>query len=339
MPIYSTAQELRNALVEIQPSKIAVAFVGNGWRNYVNPEHIAEIVLSPTLGSNPIAIEAIMLNIGEEHVYFLDNLHAKIYLGTESALLGSSNLSDNGFSDNGNFEAGVVLSDSESLGNLQAVFDDYKTRAAEQYPTRESKIERLRILLREWQNSITNGTISRNLNNNDRDNSSPSIGDYRSKSYSIHVAWYGDAEVIYNETAICAVVPEANNPEDYFESANTFHKDDVVQKGDWILSWRANKNGFPNGRSTPIWLYAHHVILNGALDPPYTMLVGQAKKFQCPPPPFVLDERTIQLIRDALNTGIFPTLLRPNDDRDWLLADADTAVPDFLSYLQDAYNP
>jgi hypothetical protein len=338
MPIYSTAQELRNALVEIQPSKIAVAFVGNGWRNYVNPEHLAEIVLSPTLGSNPRAIEAIMQNIGEEHVYFLDNLHAKIYLGTESALLGSSNLSDNGFSDNGNFEAGVVLSDSESLENLQAVFNNYKTIAAERYPTRESKMERLRILYREWQNSIASGTISPNLNNDDRNNSSPSIGDYRSELPRIHIAWYTEGEADYNNAAILAVVPEAINPSDYFVDTNIFHEDDVVQKGDWILSWRAKTGGLPDGRSDPIWLYAQHVIPNGVLDPTYTKLVGQATRVQCPPPPFVLDARTIQLIRDALNSRRFLTLLPPEDDRDWWLADADAAVPDFLNYLRDAYN-
>jgi hypothetical protein len=112
--ICSNAVQLRDALKEIKPSKIAVAFVGDGWKRYVSSAHIKEIVLSPTLGSNPKAIEEIMDLIGPSNVYFLDNLHSKIYLGKESALLGSSNLSDNGFANSRLLETGVLIKQWQS---------------------------------------------------------------------------------------------------------------------------------------------------------------------------------------------------------------------------------
>ena len=109
MTICSNAEQLRNALNKIKPTKIAVAYVGAGWENYILLEHLEEIIVSPTLGSNPFAIEEIMNKLGAEKVHFLDRLHSKLYLGKQSALLGSPNLSDNGFSDSGNLEAGVVF--------------------------------------------------------------------------------------------------------------------------------------------------------------------------------------------------------------------------------------
>jgi len=50
MRICSNAEQLRNALNEIKPTRIAVAYVGAGWKNYISLEHLEEIIVSPTLG-------------------------------------------------------------------------------------------------------------------------------------------------------------------------------------------------------------------------------------------------------------------------------------------------
>ena len=70
MKICINAVQNRNALKVIKPTKIAVAFVGTGWKKYVSPKNIKEIVLSPTFGS-PKAIEDNGHDWGIN--FFLDN--------------------------------------------------------------------------------------------------------------------------------------------------------------------------------------------------------------------------------------------------------------------------
>lgn len=302
MKICSNAEELRNALNEIQPSKVAVAFVGNGWKNYINSEQLKEIILSPTLGSNPKAIEEIMNTIGADNVYFLDNLHAKIYLGTELALLGSCNLSDNGFSDNGNFEAGIVFSALSAPNNfktLESVFENYKAEAKRQYPTAKSKELQLHKLYKQWQNAILQKTIPPTLNDNPP---ITSIGDYISKLDRIHIAWWCEDEVDYNLEVIRKVVPNINNLDDYFSNINWFLEEDEIKESDWILFWKCNRDGSPNKRTNPYWQYVHYVIPKGVKNNyGYTKLVGQARNLDCSPPPFTLDGQTNNLIWNELN--------------------------------------
>ena len=60
MFICTNPKELRDAIAAVQPDRIAVAFIGINWQEYVDISSIKEIIVSPTLGSNPRAIENIM---------------------------------------------------------------------------------------------------------------------------------------------------------------------------------------------------------------------------------------------------------------------------------------
>ncbi|MCX7109838.1 MAG: phospholipase D family protein [Proteobacteria bacterium] len=336
MKIYSDAKQLREALKEIKPTRIAVAYVGAGWEKYISLKHLKEIIVSPTLGSNPFAIEEIMRKKGEENVHFLDRLHTKLYLGENSALLGSPNLSDNGFSDSGKFEAGVVISESSSLKKLNDIFQGYKNQAINDYPTQESKIKKLKQLVKLWKIAIWHG-----VNTACNDEKSPSIGDYQlSQLNRIHIVWYRPGKIAYNKGVIAAVVPESNGiePEAYFSGMLNFLEKDSINIGDWILYWHSREDGYPRENGSIDWMQVHHVIPQGVDDNPWTKLVCQSPKTKIRPiaPPFTLDTRTKSLIRDALNLGEFPALLCLNGAV-WRLAPADKVVPDFLSYIQEQY--
>jgi hypothetical protein len=335
MKICSNAEQLRNALNEIKPTKIAVAYVGAGWEKYILLKHLKEIIVSPTLGSNPKAIKEIMDKIGVDNVHFLDNLHSKLYLGKQSALLGSSNLSKNGFHDSGKFEAGVVLNASLSLKKLDDIFEGYKEQAIKDYPTPESKIEKLKQLIKLWQIAIWHG-----VDTACNDEESPSIGAYEPSHLNrIHIAWYTAGVPDYNEEEIGAKIPDAIgvSPNEYFSSMNSFHSNSLVRAGDWILNWQSNNDGSPRMRGDNIyWVHVHHVVPNGIRNEYYPMLAGQAEERKCPPLPFDLDDRTIQLIREALRSGQFPELLSTYDDP-WQLEPADEVVPEFLNYIKKQY--
>jgi len=333
MKILTNAKAIRKTLRELKPASIAVAYVGVGWKSYISTKSLREIVLSPTLGSNPRAIEEMMQELGHENVHFLDHLHSKIYLGANAALLGSCNLSDNGISDNGLLEAAVLLAGENARKSLAAQFETYKAAARKLYPTKQSKINCLKNLKQMSDKAQWNGWVT-------IDAKSPSIGQYNSQLDRIHVAWCDSSGVPYNEQTIGKKIKDAeNDPDDYFSYTIQFGEKDDVRPGDWVLCWRCTKNGMPRKRGDVSWLYVHDVVPGGFDSADYSKLVGEAKsRFRKRPmPPFVLDEPTKRLIRETLSSRRFPELL-PNDSPIWDLAQADAVTPSFIDTLKSAAN-
>ena len=340
MEICSNAEQLRNALNEIKPTKIAVAYVGAGWEESISLKHLKEIIVSPTLGSNPFAIEEIMRTKGAENVHFLDNLHSKLYLGKQSALLGSPNLSDNGFANLDRFEIGVVLNEPSILQQLDDIFEHYKNLAKNLYTTTESKQEKLKLLTMQWRTANWNNV------NTACNEKTPSIGDYRpSQLDRIHIVWYIPSDLDFNREAIAAVVPaiefksNGNDPKAYFSDWCTFLDEDSVNEGDWILCWRSTNYGLPDGRANLHWMQIHYVIPNGVNNTPWTKLACQSRILKNDLEPFFLDSQTTNLIREALTLDRFHNLRWSSDDEynNWRLAPADKVVPKFLSYIQEQY--
>ena len=74
--------EIQRAIRRCEPSKIAVAYIGTDWNTFVSDvESLGAIIVSPTLGSNPWAITDLAKQIGWDKIFFLDELHAKTYVG------------------------------------------------------------------------------------------------------------------------------------------------------------------------------------------------------------------------------------------------------------------
>lgn len=330
MEILLTAQQIREKLLHVSPSKIAVAFVGKGWKKFISKEHLHEIVVSPTIGSNPKAIEEIMKEIGAEKVYFLDQLHAKIYIGKETALVGSCNLSDNGMADGHLLESAVFFDESTSILQLQKTFESYKDLASVQYPDLAAKKTRLRMLTKQWNTAVWHGVAKDEYEE-------PPVSEYESALDTIHIVWYQQDELDYNSDAIGAIVPDSKgmSPDDYFSDVLQFLEEDPIEQGDWILCWHCKNNGSPRKNGDVSWMRAHHVIPHGVIDEEYTKLVGQAKNLKKGSAPFRLDSRTKELIRKALCSGQFPELLSNNDNL-WRLKHADAVTQRFLEYIRHA---
>lgn len=180
MKMLVTSHEIREALSDIKPKQVAVAYVGSGWSKFVNANRLKEIRVSPTLGSNPKAIEELMNAIGYENVYFLDELHAKIYLDKNAAVIGSCNLSDNAMGDGGLLECAVLIDESEHIKTPHDTFDGYKNVAKEKYPTRKEKIEKLRKLLKD------SDAVAWNVSMGAEENP-PTLADYKSELDTIHI--------------------------------------------------------------------------------------------------------------------------------------------------------
>lgn len=331
--IIADSEQLQARLKTIKPVSIAVAYIGDNWLRYLG-QPPGELIVSPTVGSNPKSIAEVIKRIGMDNVHFLDNLHAKIYLGKSKALVGSCNLSGGGFKDNE--EMAVLVDGKKDLMDLRAAVAYYKALAMRAYPEAKDKKKRLQQLQEEWNSRPHQGSPTR------PPKKAQSLNDYLKNPIDrVHVAWYQQEDnVRYNTERVHKSEPATRNAkdlDDYFPDLMYFHKSDDIRPGDWILSWHCRNNGLPRKDGAVEWMFVHTVIPNGIQDDTYTKLVATVCGAPIPLDPFALTQPVKARIRDCLESKSFPTLLS-TDDETWLLKPADAAVQAFLGCAQGGHH-
>lgn len=310
--------DIQCELREISPTQIAVAYVGIDWKTYIAPEKLQDIVLSPTIGTNPAAIVEIAEAIGWEHVHFLDNLHAKIYLSERGAAVGSFNLTANGLSAEGLQEAGFIVEDARVLAELRARLDDYRQQAAKVYPTTAAKLTRLAELRARWDRAIKQGVIR-------NDAQSKALHAYRPVSADeIYVCWVL-GEITYTDQIVSPGT--VNNSLSFLES-------DMVQPDRWILCWTPRGDGHPDERYLPYWLHVDEVVERGAHEAPYTKVAVERTGRAELSPPFEITNAAVHSLYAVLNSGEFPEFL--DNHEVWSIDHTLPRLPEFLHALREA---
>ena len=144
MKMLIDSQEIAKALQSLKPRRIAVAYVGKDWEQFLPIDSLEEVIVAPTVGSKPKAIRQIARRMGGwDNVYLLDNLHAKVFIGEKAAIVGSANLSNNALGMTGLEEVGVRVDEAPALEALRARFEELKALAFRRYPTAAAKLQRL----------------------------------------------------------------------------------------------------------------------------------------------------------------------------------------------------
>jgi hypothetical protein len=110
------------------------------------------------LGTNPWAVQELAKALnrdgqdGWERIHLLDNLHAKLYLGSDAAVWGSANLSCRGLSGDQLVELCTYSSAPEHLNDLRAFFEETLRQARTLYwdvSSRKVRISELEKLTRQ----------------------------------------------------------------------------------------------------------------------------------------------------------------------------------------------
>jgi len=310
-------------LQEVCPVNVAVAYIGKGWARFLDSNNLGTVVVSPDLGSNPVAIVELAEMIGWENVLLLENLHSKIYIGLDSVMLGSANLSNNAFGETTKQEeACVVLRDGKSLQKAQELFDDYAAKARVQFPDEQSKVIRVEKL-----------RLDRRKHNmiESESNKVPSFGSYKpSRDGKVYLAWY-----VKEETGYTDVVPDAIQRE-IVEEVH-LSSDDMKPQCQWILNWLLSPSRFVDGRSKPEWVYVHEVFEDGCDDKGYEMLCIQRASLPVPPKPF--DEKEpnfVESFQKVMNRSDFSEL-REGTNSKWRLQDNIKLTEKFISELHKEY--
>ncbi|PTR32482.1 hypothetical protein C8J98_10535 [Luteibacter sp. OK325] len=331
MTVLTNAAAIRKAILAVRPTRVAVAYVGSDWATFFPEGLPKEIVLSPTFGSNPYAIEEIIDALGERNVHFLDRLHAKIFLGAEAAVVGSCNLTRNGLADRGLFEVAAAISDVADMKALADAFAVYRAAARNLYPNRASKLTKIHALKESWVRGIVAGIVPPHMQV-----PAPDARDHILDMPTVRISWYhGGANPGFNNSRIRDAAPDIGG-EAGIDDFMYFKDTDDVKQGDWHLAIRYKADGFPPANGAISWVYTHHLIKDAVFDeawPDDTSLAVQGK-LPRPIPPFKLDSDTRSAIRELVSESRFADFRPPTDpDGDWHLPSR-ARVATFLQALQ-----
>jgi hypothetical protein len=334
MKIISTT-EIQESVRKVSPSHIAVAYIGADWESYVNSSTLEEIIVSPTIGSNPFAIQRAVNLLGWDRVHFLPNLHTKLYIGEKSAAFGSFNLSRNGITAEGLEEFGATTQNPTHLKAMRDEFFRLRKQAITSFPTNQLKKESLQQLIRITQQFNHTGiTLHESQPISSLESYTPLT------NHDFIVSWYYSYTPPINQEVIASTAPEIslakllNNDISYI----TLLEDDDIKPADWILLWRATKSGMPDRNTNPFWINIGSVIPKGSEDDPYTKIAVEYLGPQKQNPPFQIDSRSINAIRTALASDQL-SALRPHTSgkRDWSIKSSHQHLELFIEIAKAIY--
>lgn len=317
-----TEKSIAEAIRTIAPVRIAVAFLGSDWRKYIpEPQKIEQIVISPTLGSNPKAILDLSEEIGWERIFLLDELHAKVYLGRESALLGSANLTANGLCGDALVELGTVVKSEEDLRTINTFIDDVVRRAHSIYRNDDSKIARVAVLQTLWNEAFSRRIIRPAVETNTIKNF------VLATKEDFYVLWYMDAEYDYSA--------EVEQIESCIENEMHFHPDDKPTANRFVLTWRKASKGTADKRTKPSWMYIHEIFVNGVVaeDYEYTTVAIQRSDLAVPPVPFELSDEVVAKLFKAIGSDDLKEAL-VQDESSFRLARTFSAIEPLVMALR-----
>ncbi|MBU6993505.1 phospholipase D family protein [Ferrovum myxofaciens] len=332
-----SGEEIKKTLKnEVQPEYIAVAYVGIDWEDYIadGVAKLKEIIVSPTFGSNPRAIRQLVDKLGWDKVHFLKQLHAKIYIGEKLAAIGSFNLTKNGLGAETDDleEAGVLLSDLESVKELADLYKGFEIKAKRQFPTTEGKKKALAELEHFWNLAISNDVLRKDNTNSSLANYEPLTDtDFYVCGYLNNGEW--DEEVVKAEFQEPSFSSFKEKLQDYI----SFRESDNIKEGSWVLSWKQNKDGQPNQNGAPRWIYIHKIVQKGLIgeDHPYTKVAIELKHKKIPPPPFDIGANEKEAIKKVLRLDKFNVFRTSSNEGEWSVEDTFKHLKEFVSSVKN----
>ncbi|KGM55007.1 hypothetical protein N800_01635 [Lysobacter daejeonensis GH1-9] len=311
--------EVGRAVKKLVPTHIAVAYVGIDWADLIVGDKLKEIVLSPTVGSNPKAIEALGKRLGWGNVHFLDQLHAKIYVGRSGVIVGSANLSTNALSMGGAdlFEA-VMLSDQAGHRvDAMAAFSELRETAIKAYPTAKSKKDRLARLVIETRKARAAGLFK-------QAGKGATFDRYRIGDHRIFVEWW---------TAGGESGNEVEGDRDYMNLRLGRERAGV---GDWVLSWRCNDDGYPTKNGAVKWIWINTVRRGRSGLEDYADQVAETTRPAPAALPFEIDGSFEAAFRQAISLEKFWRMRTDVKDR-VMTTPSRAQVEEFLKHVRTLY--
>ena len=323
-----TKEKIKEAIVHCKPRQIAVAYIGIDWRAFIpDTSDLEAVIVSPTLGSNPKAILTLEKAIGWNKLLFINELHAKIYLGQESAVVGSANLTKNGLSGQSLIELCVKINSETDVRKIGNILDDLKKRAQDQYPTTETKKARIKELERIWNAAFVNEIFPPPP---PPPGEQDQFADFELLAEDhFYVVWYQPADCEYSDEV--KALEKSVMVDDIH-----FAQPDKVEKNKWVLVWQITNSLKPHKSIHPHWLYIHDIFEGGIVEEgyEYPKCAIQRSDMRIPSPPFEITKELESAFKNAvIENGIAEYLIQ--DDREvFSLEHSLKGIPTLLSKMK-----
>lgn len=325
----------------------AVAFWGKGAsarlsKREANAKRPKIICNLETGGTNPYEIETLMGNASHSYgeVRQSKNLHAKVFLAADRAVVGSANVSTNGLGIEGAsaakwIEAGVLINDPVQLKRISAWLETEWEKSEE---IEASHLVKARD--RWFRRQMASGPIL--------DNPSPKIGlaEFPVPPLDSAIAgvdfpllnWWRDVEYDWSSDArstVAKLISTDDRTKIEARLENTFGIDlrdsDALSPGKWVLVWEASGDRNLPSRMKPYWFYTGPILRRAMIyagDPGrYPAILGADYKGRVAPP-FTLDSPTIKAFRTVIVHPKFSSLLE--DDFPFFTPQRLSLMRDFL---------
>jgi hypothetical protein len=322
---------------KIRPVQIAVAYLGMGWLERLGGHLPADLIIRPALGSNPDAIRDAIKCMGADHVHFLDELHAKVFIGQESALVGSANLSRN--ADEILREVMVKVTDAASMATLRKWFADTILLSSDQYSTTAAKGKRLTELQQLHNREIRSElkTLDKLSGNELKGESRPKhgLGDYLSNKLSaeslLSVQWWQD-EGGHTKKFKADVAKQGHDYAQISDHLDITENDATAEIRDsWVLCWRQTSTGRATKKLE--WLYVDGIADSGDKIYPRTIFMLEGKGRSLPPRPFEIDDAACEAFKKTMNESEWEAL-RDASNTEWLAENPEDGKAYLLSFLE-----
>jgi hypothetical protein len=336
--IFLDRKKAHDKLHEHPPTHIAVAYVGRDWNKLIDCSQLEEIIVSPTLGTNPRAVDELVEKFGWEHVHFLDELHAKIYLSQSCCIWGSFNLSRNALGQENLqyqlYEAGCLSFDQSVVLSAFVLFDELLDHATQQYPTIEKKKKKLGKLRQSFNLAIEN-----NLTLEKTKSEEPQIPRYND-SYFISFS-HGSAET--DDNLIKKTLRKNKVPENY-KSLNFAEQDKLIlQKGKWILTYAVDENGnvFDEfDKEYCYWIYIHDIIdhaYKNTPELPCVVFQWDKEYRKSPLEPFEITPKIYKALKKTLQTPQFKNFNGFNNEPPWTISKGNHNIEEFVNVWRENF--
>ncbi len=325
MKLLNSSSEIAKSLKDFPPNRIAVAYLGLNWRNYIDVDSIENLVLSPTIGTNPNAVADLVEAVGWEKIYFLPRLHSKIYISKKQIVLGSANLSQNGLGDNEQYEICVLSKDQRIIREASILYESYLKKSKELYPSIERKIFKLNQLWDQYNKKIASGMET-------KQNISRNFMKYVPELHgNFYVIWYVDGDTSYKTENIPEIVLNEIVSELHFSS------EDNIESGKWVLYWKLNKNNTVNQSVNIFWMYIHEIYPDGCDDEGYENLGIQRDSMEIPDEPFKITKKFKKNFTKIVESGQYDEF-RDSQGDTWFVKNTFDRFQPFISEIQSAYD-
>lgn len=350
MKLLTEQGSIANAIRQIRPTHIVTGFIGGGWERYVDSKRLQSIIVSTMPGSSAEAIRSLEQRIGWKKIHFHDRVHAKFYWSEGGAVVGSSNLSENGLRGVGGLiEVAVLLEcgiDDVALAGLKAYHDSLRRDAAQSYPTARDKTLALNRLCSQTAHIPREHSAALGVLGGLRHRREPYRGlpiskfEYAEYQGRIHIVGWHDEPKLDRDKLMRQLGRYEDSKVNFAEDNYiAFKNDDAISIHDWILTWETTKHGVRAKPSGDIaWLLVD-AFTTGVVTSPgwedWSKLAHQTTPIHIGNVPFVLDANVKRQFRKLIQTRQFDGLRAHGTDSEaWSLAAADGLVERFLVSLK-----